>query len=185
MEIPEVPEVHRAAYRWTSEELATAWRHHREADLRPAFVLLVGVFIWLLSALVLFVLFYAIPRSPGTEERPLILLCLPAYALYWTFFRNALLKWQARWALKKDPGADQMIEWEVSAKEVKYYQRGLFYTASAWKNFVKVAEAHDGFLFYMGERSFVWLPFRAFESPQAIEQTRAFAQASGLLYRKL
>lgn len=178
-------DIHRAAYRWTSEELATAWRRHRDSELSPSIARLVGAFALLLSALVLWAVLYA--KSNGSwssDDSPLAALVVPAFALYWTVLRNPLLAWQAGRGFKKRPDADQLFEWEISAKEVKYFQRGLFYTARAWKSFVKVAEAEDGFLLYAQESIFLWLPARAFESPEAVAQVRAFIQTSGIPYKK-
>ena len=186
MEIPEVPEVHRAAYRWTSEELIAAMRRHQDSELRPSIAWAVGAFAVLLSALTAWTLVMALRKPDGLgDSSPLPLLILPAFAIYWTLLRRPLADWQLRRAFGKHLSADQMIEWEVSAKEVKYYQRGLFYTAASWKNFIRVLEVRDGFLLYTHGQAFVWLPFRAFESPEAVEQTRAFAQASGVPYQKI
>lgn len=186
MEIPEIPEVHRAAYRWTSDELVAAMRRHQDSELRPSIAWAVGAFATVLAVAILYALWVESRHYGGLgDSSPLAMVAVPAFAIYWTLLRRPLADWQLRRGFSKNPSADQMIEWEVSAKEVKYYQRGLFYTAAAWKNFVKVTEASDGFLLYTHAQIFVWLPFRAFDGPHAPERVREFVRASGLPYRKL
>ena len=177
-------EIHKAAYRWTNEESVAAMRGHQNAFMRPSIVRAAGVLAVLL----------AVPiwgewlcRGWLSDYWLLNMTAASAYSafpIYWTLLRRPLWDRQLRRGFR-DLEDDQMIEWEVSAQEVKYLQRGLFYAAVPWKNLVMVNEVRDGFLFYTHPESFVWLPFRAFDGPEAPERVREFVRQSGVAYRKI
>ncbi len=191
---------HRAAYRWTIEELDTSMRRHMRAKAKiiPLDDLLLAVAlndaevaqglssVMLVTAVASIVYLLSSLRD-GEDPHRISCLFILMLAVSWGvgMARSALALRRASREFSQSPGADQMVEWELSATEVKFYQRGLFYTAQSWKNFVKVVEAEDGFLLYTHERIFHWLPFRAFETTQAIDDVRAFAQASGVPFKKI
>jgi hypothetical protein len=171
-------QIYKAAYRWTPEELHRALRHHRESNLRPAFVIAIGVVSSLFALLSLFLLILMGPLSPSAwPAYPFI-----AFALYWLFVRQRFNRWLVERNFHQNLVANQLIECEISPEKVRFACEGVGLEEYHWKAFIMVMEAHDGFLFYLHRHKFYWLPFSAFNQTGTASEAKQFIKANVVRY---
>lgn len=172
-----MPNICRAKYRWTREELLKAMRHHHRIRFRLAFIVIMKV----CAAALLVLIGIAIGAwfvAPPTSLPPFwAMLALAVVSLYW-LFNEKINAWNWSRGFSKRPDANSEIDWEFSDENIAI-KSALVTATVAWKSFFKVVETNDGFLFYPVKNIFYWLPLSAFESSECVAKVRQLIAENG------
>lgn len=171
------PTLH-ARYRFSRDELILSMSHHYRTPFRRAFLVAGHLLSLLFVALALWLLITSGRDSGSLGTLGLIML----FPLYWWFLHERLNRWVFLRGFDERPDANAIVTWELGADGFRNGVEGLATSESRWALIAKAVETRDGFLLYLQRNIFLWLPFGAFEQPEAVERVRDFIVASGVPY---
>jgi hypothetical protein len=154
----------RSRFKWTVDEYLTAYKYARQQRIRPAFQwCLLGVF-WCL----LLILVYALVMRPVSALIVFLGICVLCFAaIQWV-----LQPWSLRRRFNKRPDRDSVVENCFSAEGFHTKLVGAESNVT-WESIAKCVNTPEGFLIYVVDEVFTWVPHSAFENEAEIEATQA------------
>jgi hypothetical protein len=170
-----------SSYRWTIDELATAYSMHEKVVLKRrrrtisnkifgsrVFIGFIGIVA--LSRLVLDV----IPGNgfSGIDVFLAIVVVAASTCFAWPWLRKKSLVRH----FEKRPDRDKIIHFAVNKHKVTSGVEGLSEGNSEWSAFAEVVRTPEGFLFYPNDHLFHWLPNHAFASPEDADALAGMAR---------
>lgn len=171
---------YRARYRFTRDEMLRSMAHHYRNPTRRLFLVGGHLVALLFVALALFI----VATSEVNGGDLLTLGALILFPLYWWLFRERVNRWGYLRGFDQRPDANALVEWALAPEGFRAKIEGLSTTEGHWSLLMKVVETRDGFLLYPQRNAFFWLPFSAFEPPEAVEGARDLLAASVAPYER-
>jgi YcxB-like protein len=153
-----------ASYVWTADELIKAQENHDLARCRPGF-----------RAGLYFLAFMAILAGCGSYlvngwAFPTVL--FPLGGIYILFLRKYDVRWGIRRRFKKRPDRDARVVWTINDDNLRIKTEESE-TRQNWNQIYKARKARNGFLLYLNDAMFIWLPVTSFESEDDQVKTEA------------
>lgn len=93
--------------------------------------------------------------------------------LIWLIGRRPFYGWLLYQNIKRSPVIEKIITIELSLNGIVWSGKGLKVGNLPWMSLKYALEAQNGFVLPNNFTTFLWLPFRGFASPEAIEDFRA------------
>lgn len=159
-----------ARYRWTVDELRTAYRnHYRYSSSSARIVVIVLGAVGLVGSSVLFFT-QSVPEDVAIV--PIVFGIL--LALAWFSRSLTVSRYSARSQFRRRPDQDIELEWRFGSEEIQT-QSELGEARFVWSAMIKVVKAPDGLLLYSLPTFFNWIPRHAFASDADFERVAAWA----------
>jgi YcxB-like protein len=116
--------------------------------------------------------------DPVEKKVESLVMLTPALAFGWTILAagSQIWKFKVRKQFRSLHEGERTIAWEVD-DDVLTCRSSLSESCFRWELLKKLVEAPRGFLLYVGEERYLFLPARAFGSPEAIRQFANLARA--------
>ncbi len=109
------------------------------------------------------------------------LLIVLAVGLFYFMFRAQARSGEQRTFLQ-DPASNKRVDLSFSSEGIRSRVEGLSETSFQWSGFVRVRRTAQGFLFYQGPRTILWVPEHAFASQADAEAVAALARERAVNY---
>ncbi len=152
-------------YQPTARELAKASSLYVEKKPFLLFTIgIINIFMGILFAL--FVLKLVLLKLTPQDWAAMLVCGL------WLFLRRPFNEWLLYQRMKKSLVVSKPIVIEISMNGIVWSGKGLRPGHMTWDEIKYILEAENGFVFPNTFTRFLWLPFRGFKSPQALQMLR-------------
>ncbi len=160
----------KVTYVWTKEEArrASFARSRRRGSLGLLFFTRCCAF--LLGAAMISLI---IAGSPFSFPAWVFLL----FCAFWTILSDKVILFLALRKFEKYPFANQTIQQEFSQQQIDIQWGDVGSFQFSWKLIRRIIVARDG-LIMTQQKTSLWLPYDAFETPQCIEKVKEFARSN-------
>ena len=138
------------------------------AEKKPFLLYTVG-FINIFAAIFLVIFFVTLVMFKGLLPNQWL---AAAICFLWLFGRRPFNEWLLYQRMKRSLVLSKPITIEISLNGIVWSGKGLRQGHMTWDQVKYVLEAKNGFVFPNTFTTFLWLPFRAFNSPQDIQDLR-------------
>ena len=163
-----------ARYRWTADEILSAYRWHSRQ--RP---FLLRVLPWAVVVCLIGYGVISILRSAIISGLPPLF-----YGTVLLVFLRFVQPWLIRRQFAKRPDRDTDIEWHVASDKIK--NRNAHGAAEfAWSALTKVVQTPEGFLFYPTAQIFHWLPRHGLASDADFQRLSELARSHSLKFENV
>lgn len=156
-------------FRWTAEEMASAYRYHFRHICRPLFRRSLEIIL----ALVLLGVFFACWNSRSVN---IIAGASILFGIYWFALRPFERRWTIRRQFAKRPDRDLEFVWRIAPDRIAVSSR-LAQGEYAWEALTKVTRTPDGLMLYATDHIFHWLPRHGFACDDEFDRAVAIAKA--------
>lgn len=166
-----------ARYRWTEDELLTAYRsHYRYSSTQfVRSVVIVLCAVALIGGTIAFFIAIVMAPSKAADIAFLPIFFGVMLALAWISRSLTVSRYSVRRQFRKRPDQDIDIEWWLGPDEIRTRSE-LNEARFVWSAFVKAVKTPNGLLLYNLTNFFQWLPRHAFSSDADFEQVVAWAE---------
>ncbi len=169
-------------YQPTAKELTKA--SSLFAEKKPFLLYTVG-FINIFAGifLVIFSLTLVVSIVNSKVSFPIQWLAALAVCFLWLFGRRPFNEWLLYQRMKRSIVLSKPITIEISLNGIVWAGKGLRQGHMTWDQVKYVLEAKNGFVFPNSFTTFLWLPFRAFNSPGDIQDLRNIIIEKKIVHR--
>jgi hypothetical protein len=165
-----------ACFQWTLEEYLSSLKHHYQLSVRSSLLLVLNCVMALLVALSGFVLLIGSvgwPDALGTVAFGAVCAC-------W-FVRKPLLTSVLAASFRRRADVNAWVTWKFCESNLAFDILGHRSVSIAWKSVRSVTVTQEGLLLYILPKYCYWVPFSAFDDPEAVEAVKALLLASEVM----
>ena len=163
-------------YEPTAQELANA--SILLIEKKPLMLITMGL-INLLTGVLLFIMVLKLCLLGLNLNEGLVTFTLAA----WLFGRRPFSRWLLHYRMKRVRALNKPIAVEISPNGITWQGKGIIPGSLAWEQVKYLLEAKNGFILPQALNRFLWLPFRGFPSPTAIESFKRLIKEKRITHR--